>query len=151
MHVLQRRSPLFLVVFAVLIVSVAIGPAHAVTRSVRARAKVLALVNRYRQQHGLAKLRENKAVDRTARRHSATMASQRRLFHSADLQSKLRTHHPSTWGENVGMGPSVWRVFKAWTRSSEHRANMLNRRFDHVGIGVVFSHGYYWITTIFYG
>ena len=137
--------------FVVLVVSLAIGPAHAATRSVRARAKVFALVNRYRHQHGLSPLRENHALDRTARRHSAMMGSQRRLFHSTDLQSKLRTYHPSTWGENVGMGPSVWRVFKAWTRSSEHRANMLNRRFDHAGVGVVYSRGAYWITMIFYG
>ena len=147
----QRRSPLLLAVFVVLVVSLATGSAHAGTRTVRARAKVFALVNRYRQQHGLASLRENHAVDRTARRHSALMGSQRRLFHSADLQSKLRSYHPSTWGENVGTGPSIWRVFKAWTRSSSHRANMLNRHFDRAGIGVVFTHGAYWITTIFYG
>jgi uncharacterized protein YkwD len=49
------------------------------------------------------------------------------------------------------MGPSVWRVFKAWTRSSTHRANMLNRQFRHAGVGVIFSHGAYWITMIFYG
>jgi len=49
------------------------------------------------------------------------------------------------------MGPSVWRVFKAWVRSSEHRANMLNRRYRRTGIGVARAHGYLWITMIFYG
>lgn len=129
----------------------AFGPAHAASRSTRARSKVFAFVNRYRHQHGLHGLRDQAAVDRTARRHTQAMASQRRLFHSAALQTKLRTYHPSTWGENVGMGPSVWAVFKAWTRSSEHRANMLNRRFRRAGVGVIFSHGAYWITMIFYG
>lgn len=135
----------------VLVISMAFGPAHAASRSTRARSKVFSFVNRYRHQHGLHGLRDQGAVDRTARRHTQAMASQRRLFHSAALQTKLRTYHPSTWGENVGMGPSVWAVFKAWTRSSEHRANMLNSRFRHTGVGVIFSHGAYWITMIFYG
>lgn len=148
---LLRRSPLLLAVFVVLVASLAVEPAHAGSRSVRARAKVFAQVNRYRHQHGVAALRENHSVDRTAWRHSQAMATQRRLFHSADLQAKLRTYHPSSWGENVGMGPSVWRVFKAWSRSSTHRANMLNRRFRHAGVGVVFARGSYWITMVFYG
>ena len=147
----QRRSPLLLAVFVVLVVTMTIGSAHAGTRSVRARAKVFALVNRYRQQHGIAALRENHSVDRIAWRHSQAMATQRRLFHTSDLRSKLQTYHPATWGENVGMGPSVWRVFKAWTRSSPHRANMLDRRFRHAGVGVVFARGSYWITMMFYG
>ena len=150
-HVLLRRSPLLLTAFAVLIVSLAMQPTDASAGSVRARAKVFAMVNQYRHQHGLASLKKNRAVDRTARHHSQAMASQRLLFHSGSLRTKLRSFHPSSWGENVGMGPSVWRVFKAWTRSSTHRANMLNRRFRHAGVGVVRSHGAYWITMIFYG
>lgn len=149
--VVLRRSPLLLTAFVVLIVSLATGQAHAGTRSARTRAKVFAMVNGYRHQHGLTSLRQNRAVDRTARHHSQAMGSQRLLFHSADLRTKLRSYHPSSWGENVGMGPSVWRVFKAWTRSSTHRANMLNRRFRHAGVGVIFSHGAYWITMVFYG
>ena len=149
--VVLRRSPLLLTAFVVLIVSLATGQAHAGTRSARTRAKVFAMVNGYRHQHGLASLTQSRAVDRTARRHSQAMGSQRLLFHSADLRTKLRSYHPSSWGENVGMGPSVWRVFKAWTRSSTHRANMLNRQFRHAGVGVIFSHGAYWITMIFYG
>jgi len=149
--VLLRRSPLFLAVSVVLVAAVATGPAHAGTQAVSARAKVFALVNRYRHQHGLTALAESRSVDKTAWRHSQAMASRRTLFHSANLRTKLRTYRPSTWGENVGMGPSPWRVFKAWTKSSEHRANMLNRRFRHAGVGVVFAHGSCWITMIFYG
>ena len=51
----------------------------------------------------------------------------------------------------LGYWESVWRVFKAWTRSSPHRANMLDRRFRHAGVGVVFARGSYWITMMFYG
>ena len=151
MHVRLRRSPLLIAVFAVLVVSVSTGPAHAGFRVGHARAKVFTLVNTYRRHHGLPAVRENRAVDRTAQRHAHAMATRRTLFHSADLDTKLRTFHPSLWGENVGMGPSVWRVFQAWTRSSTHRANMLNRRFRHAGVGVVYAHGAYWITMIFYG
>jgi uncharacterized protein YkwD len=43
----------------------------------------------------------------------------------------------------------VWRLLGV-TRSSTHRANMLNRRFRHAGVGVVLARAY-WITMIFYG
>jgi uncharacterized protein YkwD len=148
-HVLSRRSPLLIVALVLAVGLTSAAPASAGTRS--ARAKMFHFVNAYRRDHGRRVLRESKDVDRLAQHHSRLMAADRKLFHSSGLSTKLRSHKPSTWGENIGMGPSVWAVFKAWTRSSEHRANMLRRGFRHAGVGVVRAHGALWITMIFYG
>ena len=148
----SRRIPPCIAIVAVLALTLSTGEAHAGSfKPARARAKMIHFVNHYRAHHGVAKLRMNRDVVRIAQRHSRKMASSRTLFHSSDMWTKLRTHNASCWGENIGMGPSVWRVFKGWVRSSEHRANMLNRRYRRTGIGVARSHGSLWVTMIFYG
>jgi uncharacterized protein YkwD len=124
-------------------------PAAASTRI--ARGKMFHFVNHYRTHHGRHRLGESHDVDTLAQRHSAAMASKRVLFHSSGLSSKLRAHDPSLWGENVGMSTSVWGVFKAWIRSSEHRANMLQRGYRKAGVGVAFAHGAWWVTMIYFG
>jgi uncharacterized protein YkwD len=147
--VFRRRSPLVIAALAVALTLAVATPAGASTRI--ARAKLFHFVNNYRRAHGIPALGESKDVDRLAQHHSSLMATDRMLFHSSGLQTKLRSKNPSTWGENIGMGPSVWSVFKAWTRSSEHRQNMLRRGFRKAGVGVVWSHGAWWVTMIFYG
>ena len=147
-----RTPPLLIAVIAVLALTLNMGVAHAGTfRPARAREKVLHFVNHYRVEHGLRRVRENRDIDRIAQHHSNLMNDARSLFHDSNMWTKLRGHHASCWGENIGMGPSVWKVFKGWVHSSEHRTNMLGRRYRHTGIGVAYSHGYYWITQIFYG
>jgi len=148
----SRRIPLPIAVVAVLALTLTIGEAHAGGfRPARARSKLITFVNHYRVHHGAPRLHMNRDVVRIAQRHSRRMASSRKLFHSSRMWTKLRTHHASCWGENVGMGPSVWRVFKGWVRSSAHRANMLNRRYRRTGIGVARARGYLWVTMIYYG
>ena len=142
----------FLLPIAVLAVAVTLAMATPASASPRiARHKLFHFVNDYRREHGRRALRDSQDVDRLAQHHSKLMASERRLFHSSSLSTKLRAHDPTTWGENIGMGPSVWSVYKAWTRSTEHRQNMLRRAFRKAGIGVVRSHGAWWVTMIFYG
>jgi uncharacterized protein YkwD len=148
----SRRILPSIAIIAVLALTLSTGEAHAGSfKPARARAKMIHFVNHYRAQHGVHKLRMDRDVVRIAQRHSRKMASSRTLFHSSGMWTKLRGRNVSCWGENIGMGPSVWRVFKGWVRSSEHRANMLNRRFRRTGIGVARSHGSLWVTMIFYG
>jgi uncharacterized protein YkwD len=147
-----RRIPPSIAVIAVLALTLSSGVAHAGSfKPARARHKMIHFVNHYRAHHGAPRLRMNRDIVRVAQRHSRKMASSRTLYHSSDMWTKLRSHHARCWGENVGMGPSVWRVFKGWVRSSEHRANMLNRHYRRTGIGVARSHGYLWVTMIYYG
>jgi uncharacterized protein YkwD len=148
----SRTPPTLIAVIAVLVLTLTPGVAHAGGfRPARAREKVLHFVNHYRVHHGLRRVHDNHDVDRTAQHHSNLMKDSRTLFHSSSMWTKLRGHHARCWAENIGMGPSVWKVFKGWIHSSEHRTNMLGRRYRRTGIGVSYSHGYYWITQIFYG
>ena len=77
------------------------------------------------------------------------MAKTNTLFHTANLGGKLK--HWSVWGENVGCGWSVRQLFKAWMNSAEHRANILKKKFRHVGIGLYWKGGTLWATADFWG
>ena len=146
------HTPVAVIAMLALTLTLTTGVAHAGGfRPARAREKVLHFVNQYRVHHGLRRVHDNRDVDRTAQHHSNLMKNSRTLFHSSSMWTKLRGHHARCWAENIGMGPSVWKVFKGWVHSSEHRTNMLGRRYRRTGIGVAYAHGYYWITQIFYG
>lgn len=147
----SRRKPPLIAVITVLALTLSMGAAHADFKPARARARMLSFVNHYRADHGRRHVHDNRDVDRLAQHHSKKMASARKLFHSSSMWTKLRGHHVRCWAENIGMGSSIWRVFKGWVRSSEHRSNMLNRHYRRTGIGIVRARGAYWVTMIYYG
>jgi uncharacterized protein YkwD len=102
-------------------------------------------INASRTARGLKALPVRTSLTYTARRHSAAMASRNRLYHS-DL-SKICCY--SAVAENVGVGYTVYSVHKAFMDSTYHRANILDRRWRGVGVGVVKSGGRLWVTEIF--
>src|SRR5207247_1749799 len=146
-----RRIVLSVLVVAVVVVAASALPAHAGHRSDRARAKTFSFVNHFRRHAGRKPLKNAPALSKLAWKHSLRMARNRRLFHTRWRSIRTRAWHPRIYGENVGVGPSIWRVFKGWTKSAPHRANLLDRRFTHAGVGVVRTHGAFWITMIFFG
>ncbi len=127
------------------------GPSYAGSRAAQYRHKLYGFLNDFRQQHNLPVLKNDAGLSRFAWRHSQRMADSRTLFHSAVLGTKVRRRGGTVWGENVGEGPAIWDVFKAWTKSAPHLANLMNRKFRHAGVGVVKAHGAYWITLDLYG
>ena len=51
-------------------------------------------------------------------------------------------------GENIAAGQtSPEEVMNSWMHSSGHKANILNGRFGHIGVGLAQggSYGYYWV------
>jgi uncharacterized protein YkwD len=124
------------------------GPAQATTL----RTKMFKIINRVRDHHRVHALRLNLDLSGIARHHSRRMAEDGTLFHSSNLGAKVRPYgSPTWWGENLAAAGTLRRVRKLWMHSSEHRANLLSRHFDHVGVGVVKSGGFVWVTAIFYG
>jgi uncharacterized protein YkwD len=115
------------------------------------RQKMLGWVNHARVEHGARKLQMSDYVVKLARRHCDAMATKDELFHSTNLSSELRTVNWTTWGENVGAGVDPYGLYKAYMASPDHRANILNKKFDHVGIAFVLRDGILWSTMIFYG
>jgi uncharacterized protein YkwD len=115
------------------------------------REKMLGWVNHARTEHGVRKLKMDRHCVAIAHDHNVDMATKDQLFHSTNLSYKLRYVNWSTWGENVGVGPDAYSLFKAYMASPDHRANILSRNYDHVGISFIYRDGALWSTMIFYG
>jgi uncharacterized protein YkwD len=55
----------------------------------------------------------------------------------------------SYWGQNVGIGMSVWKLFRAFMDSDPHRANILNRNFTRFGVGTGWKDGLLYVAMEF--
>jgi uncharacterized protein YkwD len=119
----------------------------------RAEHIILCLINRERADHGLGDLRKESAQAKAARKHTKLMVRQRCFSHQCsgegDLVARVeRTNYlPCNcyWGvgENLAYGEgsegSPRSLFKAWMNSAPHRANIINGRYEHIGIGIVWG------------
>jgi uncharacterized protein YkwD len=120
-----------------------------ISRASMAEATIC-LVNSERRQRGLHALELNRRLSRAAARHARDMV--RRDYFSHDSLSGAsfvdRIRHtgylrgPRAWivGENLAWGSgdrsSPAAIVDAWMHSPGHRANILQRRFREVGIGL---------------
>ena len=114
------------------------------------RDAVLCLHNRERAERGLSKLKENPKLRRAAERHSSHMVGASFFDHTspggADMVDRVRrtgyTSNARSWalGENIAWGSgrlaSAAQIHRSWMRSSGHRANILQRSFREIGIGI---------------
>src|SRR3954464_2487795 len=116
----------------------------------RAVPVTLCLVNQQRAAHHLRPLRLDRKLTRASVRHSRDMVSHRYFAHvsrsGATPGTRIRragwTHGRRSWmvGENIAWGTGSRAppraIVRAWMRSSGHRANILQRRFRMIGIGI---------------
>lgn len=110
------------------------------------------LINHYdRNPRGLRSLALNEFVSNIARSHSTMMARRGTIYHSNLSLVGTRISGWRVLGENVGVGPNLRTLNQAFMNSRLHRANLLCKCFSKIGVGVVYSRGYYWVTHIFYG
>jgi uncharacterized protein YkwD len=114
------------------------------------RAAVLCLHNRERARHGLPRLRENPLLRRAAERHTDNMVSERFFDHTSPSGSTMverirrtgYTKRASSWalGENIAWGSGSFataaQIHRSWMKSAGHRANILQRSFREIGIGI---------------
>jgi uncharacterized protein YkwD len=114
------------------------------------RAAVLCLHNAERARHGLPALRENPRLRRAAVRHTEHMVVARFFDHTspggATMLDRIRrtgyTSGARAWslGENIawasGRYATAAQIHRSWMRSAGHRANILQRSFREIGIGV---------------
>jgi uncharacterized protein YkwD len=124
-------------------------PPHAVSAPYDSQAErlLLDLANQARAEAGLAPLQSDEGVTRAARKHSALMASQKRLSHDLPGEPALpqrlaatSTLQFSAEGENVGLAPSAAEVHRGFMHSPHHRENLLNPDYNVAGFAVV-RHG----------
>jgi uncharacterized protein YkwD len=112
--------------------------------------KVAEKINAERTRHGLKPLRLNEQLSQVARRWSRHMAAEGRVSHNKDLPDQLRNWDWEYLGENVGRAGTVSAVFEEFRKSEYHQAEMLEKKWWQMGVGVVYEDGYAWVTVIYY-
>ena len=114
------------------------------------RSAVRCLLNQERASRGLRKLRANAKLRRAAEKHSANMNANNFFDHVSPagttpverVKAAGYLTGADSWavGENIAWGEqrlsTPAEIMQSWMGSSAHKANILNRRFRHVGIGV---------------
>jgi uncharacterized protein YkwD len=109
----------------------------------RSERDLFAAVNQARRAQGLPALRWDESLAAAARRHAAVMAEHGQVQHafegepSLSARVKLAGGHFSWLSENVTQGPTAEFIHGQFMHSPNHRANMLDRDMDSIGVGVV--------------
>lgn len=112
--------------------------------------EVVKLTNAERAKAGLSPLQTDDKLMAAAREKSQDMQSNNYFSHTSptfgspfDRMKALGIAYKSA-GENIAQGQrSPQEVVQAWMDSPGHRANILNGKFTHIGVGYVKS-GNYW-------
>jgi uncharacterized protein YkwD len=111
------------------------------------------LLNKQRRARHMRQLRRSKRLGRAARGHSAEMAQSKYFSHNsrsgASFLDRIRRagylRRARRWsvGENIAWGTGALStpraIVRAWMNSPGHRANILQRNFRHIGIGISFG------------
>jgi uncharacterized protein YkwD len=122
------------------------SPQHAA----QVRSATLCLLNRQRALHGLPRLRAHRSLSHAAAKYARLMVAQRFFDHVSPAGTTMpqrikRTNylkHTRAWslGENIAWGSggaaTPARIVNAWMHSAGHRANILDRSFREIGIGI---------------
>jgi uncharacterized protein YkwD len=116
-----------------------------------AAAATLCLLNRERAERGLRRLHSNRRLRRAAERYSRHMVRHNFFDHVSRVNGSTligrikRSAYLSetrAWslGENIAWGAghraTPRQTVAAWMRSPGHRANILGRHFDEIGVGI---------------
>jgi uncharacterized protein YkwD len=108
--------------------------------------QVLALVNEHRDRAGCDGLTPDRRLITAANRHAAEMARHGYFAHrSLDGRGTAERvsdagYEWSRYGENIARGQdSPAEVVDGWMNSPEHRENILDCRFEQMGIGLAFA------------
>jgi uncharacterized protein YkwD len=122
-------------------------PAYSQTPTLRAERDLFAAVNQVRRAQGLTPLRWDESLATAARRHAKVMAERGSAQHEFEGEPSLSARVKQagahfTWlSENVIQGPSTEFIHVQFMKSPPHRANILDRDMDSIGIGVVEQRG----------
>lgn len=137
---------------ATLIATLALGfltlaapAAHALSTQ---ESQFVSLINKERTSRGIKSLTVKSDLVSVARRHSERMAAKGSIWHNNNLPNEVSGNWTAL-GENVGMGPTVDSLHKAFMNSPGHRANILDREYNQIGVGVVVKDGTIYVTEVF--
>lgn len=117
------------------------------TLTLRAERDLFSSINQSRRMQGLPPLRWDESLATAARRHAGVMAEHGSAQHafvgepSLSARAKQAGVHFTWLSENVTQGPSPEFIHSQFMNSPSHRANILDRDMDSIGIGVVEQRG----------
>ena len=117
-------------------------------RAANAEQQLLHDVNQERKAHGLPILKSDKALAEAARKHAQKMAAQGAASHQFPgepnqlARARAAGAHFNWLSENVDVGTSANTIHQSFMKSPLHRANILDRDMDAIGIGIVERNGY---------
>jgi hypothetical protein len=116
------------------------------------QAKVMyAFIEDARASAGVRPVRPHAALIAIAERHAERMSRHERIWHNPHRVVEMHATGLD-WnrvGENVAAGFDIRRINRALMDSPSHRRNILDGRFNAVGIGVVEADERLYITQIF--
>ena len=113
-------------------------------------AYVVDLTNGLRAWYGGAPLEADRSLQRVAATWAAELAWNGYLAHNPSLSYQV----DGWWvlGENVGYGGSVEEVHAGWVNSYWHHANLVERSYSRIGVGVAYDGwGGLYIVQVFVG
>ncbi|MEC9488375.1 MAG: CAP domain-containing protein [Halanaerobium sp.] len=105
--------------------------------------KMVELINQSRIEQGLPPLEVDMKMVKLAREKAQDMVDNQYFNHQSPVlgtpgeMASAAGINFSLLGENLGQGISGEEVHQAWLNSPDHRMNILDSRFTHVGVGVV--------------
>jgi hypothetical protein len=118
-------------------------------------ARLLDLVNQERARAGLPSVKADERLTAAARQHSELLAQHKALSHQFDNEPPLTKRLTAKFlrfdrdGENVAFDTELQTAHEGLMNSPPHRANILDPKFNAIGIGIVRSGEYLWITQDF--
>jgi uncharacterized protein YkwD len=110
-------------------------------------AQFVGLVNQLRLSKGAQALTVNARLTSEARNWAAEM-SVTSMHHNPNIVAEA----PPGWtvlGENVGYGQNVSGLENAFVNSPHHYENLVDPRFNQIGVGVVMAGATMWVTQEF--
>jgi hypothetical protein len=140
-----RRLFALLVTLAVALMGV--GLAAPAAQAAGSESAFVSAINASRGSAGLSGLKVRADLVSVARAQAARMAAKKDLYHTPNLGGAVKNW--KVVGENVGYGPDVTTLHRAFMNSAPHRANILDKRFTEVGVGVVVADGTIWVSEVF--
>jgi uncharacterized protein YkwD len=133
------------------------GPASAATSTSLAekRTAVIKLTNKERAAKGCAPLKASNRLTTAAQRHANDMAAKDYFSHNSldgrqwwQRIEALGYKNPA--GENIAYGfDTASSVVKGWMNSPGHKRNILDCKFNKIGIGFT-ADGKYWVQDFGY-
>ena len=96
----------------------------------------VAAINQLRESKGLGDLTVDGNLGSIATNWAITMAGQDDIFHRSNLADGVSIDW-TRLGENVGVGPTVNDLMNAFIASPHHYENLVDPRFNRIGVGTV--------------